>query len=66
MKIFGDSPNQPPLARVAALGAFKSPLSGYQDSEALREKTQGTMVSGSPSGDNVFGQSSPAAEAGEI
>jgi hypothetical protein len=65
-KVFGKSPSQPPLGRVAALEAFKSPLSGYQGSAALRGKGQGTMVSGSPSGDNVFRQSSPAAKADEI
>jgi hypothetical protein len=52
--------------RVAALEALKSPLSGYESSAALREKVQGAMVNGSPSGDNVFGQSSPAAKADEI
>jgi hypothetical protein len=46
MKVFGASPSQPPLVRVAALEAFKSPLSGYQDLAALRRKTQGTMPSG--------------------
>jgi hypothetical protein len=66
MKVFGDSPSQPPLVRVAALEAFKSPLSGYQGPQGLREKTQGAMVSGSPSGDDVFGQSSLTAEVGEI
>ena len=66
MKVFGDSPSQPPLVRVAALEAFKSPLSGYQGPQGLREKTQGAMVSGSPSGEIDFGQSSPAAKTGEF
>jgi hypothetical protein len=64
--VFGDLPSQPPPMRVAALEALKSPLSSYKSSAALREKVQGTMVNGSPSGDNVFGQSSPAAKADEI
>ena len=30
-KVLGESPSQPPLVRIAALEAFKSPLSGYQE-----------------------------------
>jgi hypothetical protein len=58
----------PPLALVCvvALEAFKSPLRNYRGSVALREMVQGTMVNGSPSGDGVFEQSSPAAKADEI
>jgi hypothetical protein len=49
-----------------ALEASKSPLGDYRGSVALRDKIQGGMVNGSTSGDNVFGQSSPAAKADEI
>jgi hypothetical protein len=49
-----------------ALEAFKSLLSDYRGSVALRDKVQGGMVNGSLSGDDVFGQSSPDAKADEI
>jgi hypothetical protein len=54
------------LVRAAALQAFKSPLCGYHESVALREKVQGAMMSGSPSVGDVFGQSSSAAKADKI
>jgi hypothetical protein len=41
-------------------------ISGEPGPEARGEKAQGTMVGGSPIGDDVSGQSSPAAKAGEI
>jgi hypothetical protein len=41
-------------------------ISGEPSPEALGEKAQGTMGSGSPIGDDVSGRSSPAAKADEI
>jgi hypothetical protein len=65
-KVFGDSPSQPPLVRAGALDALKSPLCGYRGSVALRDEVKGTIVVGSPSGDDLFEQSSPAAKTDEI
>jgi hypothetical protein len=44
-KVLGESPSQPLLVRIAALEAFKSPLSAYQGLTALRGKVQGIMPS---------------------
>jgi hypothetical protein len=41
-------------------------ISGESGPEAQGEKAQGTVVGGSPIGDDVSGQSSPVAKADEI